>query len=117
MHAGRRPACMTRALSQDLRSRVIAAVDGGLSRNAAAERFGIAVSSAIRWVRAWRVDGRVTALPQGGDLRSHHIEVYRDVILGAIDADVDIMRIPTIAAIDSDRNQPPVPIEASWGFR
>lgn len=81
---------MTRALSQDLRSRVIAAVDGGLSCNAAAERFGIAVSSAIRWVRAWRVEGRVAPLPQGGDLRSHHIEVYRDVILGAIDADVDI---------------------------
>ena len=81
---------MTRALSQDLRSRVIAAVDGGLSCNAAAARFGIAVSSAIRWVRAWRVEGRVTALPQGGDLRSQHIEVYRDVIPGAIDADVDI---------------------------
>jgi hypothetical protein len=48
------------------------------------------VSSAIRWVRAWRVEGRVTALLQGGDLRSHHIEVYRGVILGAIDADVDI---------------------------
>jgi transposase-like protein len=75
---------MTRALSQDLRSRVIAAVDGGLSCNAAAARFGIAVSSAIRWVRAWRVEGRVTALPQGSDLRSQHIEVYRDVILGAI---------------------------------
>jgi len=29
-------------------------------------------------------------LPQGGDLRSHHIEVYRDVIMGAIDANVDI---------------------------
>src|ERR1700722_20514146 len=81
---------MTRALSQDLRSRVIAAVDGGLSCNAAAARFGIAVSSAIRWVRAWRVEGRVTALPQGGDLRSHHIEVYRDVILGAIEAEFDI---------------------------
>ena len=27
------------------------------------------------------------------------------------------LRIPTIAAIDSDRNQPPVPIEASRGFR
>src|SRR5271167_1434424 len=86
----RRPACMTRALSQDLRSRVIAAVDGGISCNAAAERFGIAVSSAIRWVRAWRVEGRVTALPQGGDLRSHHIEAYRDVILAAIEAKVDI---------------------------
>jgi hypothetical protein len=27
------------------------------------------------------------------------------------------VRIPTISAIDSDRNQPPVPIEASRGFR
>jgi transposase len=81
---------MTRALSQDLRSRVIVAVENGVSCNAAAKRFGVAVSSAIRWVRAWRVEGRVTALPQGGDLRSHHIEVYRDVILGAIDVAVDI---------------------------
>jgi hypothetical protein len=28
-----------------------------------------------------------------------------------------LLRIPTIAAIDSDRNQPPVPIEASRAFR
>ena len=34
--------------------------------------------------------GRVTALPQGGDLRSDHIEAYRDVILAAIEAKVDI---------------------------
>src|SRR3954454_20495274 len=90
MDAGRRPACMTRPLSQDLRSRVIAAVEGGLSCNAAAERFGIAVSSAVRWIRAWRTEGRVAALPQGGDLRSRHIEAYRDVILAAIEAEVDI---------------------------
>src|SRR5258705_11923101 len=86
----RRPACMTRPLSQDLRNRVIAAVDGGLSCNAAAERFGIAVSSAVRWIRVWRTEGRVTALPQGGDLRSHHIEAYRDVLLAAIEAEVGI---------------------------
>jgi len=81
---------MSRTLSQDLRSRVIAAVDGGLSCHAAAERFGVAVSSAIRWVRAWRMDGRATALPRGGDLRSQHIEGYREVILAAIEAEVDI---------------------------
>jgi transposase len=81
---------MARPLSQDLRSRVIAVVDCGMSCNAAAERFGIAVSSAVRWVRAWRAEGRATALPQGGDLRSRHIEVYRDVILAAIKAEVDI---------------------------
>lgn len=80
---------MTQALSQDLRDRVIAVVDGGLSCNRAAERFGIAVSSAVRWVHAWRTEGRTKALPQGGDLRSHHIEAYREVILAAIEAEVD----------------------------
>jgi hypothetical protein len=39
---------------------------------------------------AWRVEGRLTPLPQGGDLRSHHIEAYRDAILGAIDTELDI---------------------------
>ena len=81
---------MTQALSQDLRNRVIAAVDGGMSCNGAAERFGIAVSSAVRWVRAWRAEGRAEALPQGGDLRSRHIEAYREVILAAVTAEVDI---------------------------
>ena len=81
---------MTRSLSQDLRSRLIAVVADGLSCNAAAERFGVAVATAVRWVRAWRVEGRMTALPQGGDLRSHHIEAYRGAILAAIEAEVDI---------------------------
>ena len=79
---------MTRALSQDLRDRVIAVVDGGTSCNRAAERFGVAISSAVRWVRAWRTEGRAEALPQGGDLRSHRIEAYRDVILAAIEAEL-----------------------------
>ena len=69
---------MTRALSQDLRDRVIAVVDGGMSCNRAAERFGVAISSAVRWVRAWRTEGRAEALPQGGDLRSHRIEAGID---------------------------------------
>jgi transposase len=81
---------MTRALSQDLRSRVIAVVEGGLSCNAAAARFGVAISTVVRWVRAWRGEGRATALPQGGDLRSGRIEAYRDVILAAVEAEVDI---------------------------
>ncbi|MER8517774.1 IS630 family transposase, partial [Mesorhizobium sp. M1060] len=33
---------MVRAISEDLRSRVIAAVESGLSRRAAADRFGVA---------------------------------------------------------------------------
>lgn len=81
---------MAETLSEDLRVRVIAAVDGGLSRRAAAERFNIAVSTAVRWVRAWRETGATKAKPKGGDLRSQRIESYRDVILAAVDARKDI---------------------------
>ncbi len=95
---------MTRALSQDLRDRVIAAVDGGISCNGAAERFGIAVSSAVRWVRAWRAEGRTNALPQGGDLRSHHIEAYRDVILAAIKAEVDVTLVELAELLRSEHD-------------
>ena len=81
---------MTKSLSEDLRSRVIAAVDGGLSRRAAAARFGVGVASAIRWVREWRETGTTSAKPQGGDRRSRRIEAYRDIILTAIERQTDV---------------------------
>lgn len=81
---------MTKSLSEDLRSRVITAVDGGLSRRAAAARFGVGVASAIRWVREWRETGSTSARPQGGDRRSRRIEAYRDIILTAIERQTDI---------------------------
>ena len=40
---------MPKALSFDLRSRVLAAIDEGLSCRQAATRFGVSASSAIRW--------------------------------------------------------------------
>ena len=55
---------MSQTLSQDLRCRVIAAVDGGMSRNAAARRCGVGISRAIRWVREWRSTGVATAKPK-----------------------------------------------------
>jgi transposase len=81
---------MAKSLSEDLRSRLIAAVAGGMSRRAAAERFGVSAASAVRWVRAWRETGRRSAKRQGGDRRSEKIEAYRSVILEAIAAKVDI---------------------------
>ena len=81
---------MAKSLSADLRSRLIAAVEGGMSRRGAADRFGVSVASAIRWLRHWHATGAVCAKPRGGDLRSHRIEAYRDIILTAVDAKVDI---------------------------
>ncbi|GEC17308.1 IS630 transposase-related protein [Nitrobacter winogradskyi] len=49
---------MTRAYSSDLRERVIGAVAGGLSATSVAKVFSVSASSAIKWVRQWRIDGR-----------------------------------------------------------
>jgi transposase len=84
---------MGKPLSTDLRSRLIDAVAGGLSRRAAAERFGVSAASAVRWVHAANTRGAICAKPQGGDTRSHHIEAFRSVILAAIKAQKDITLI------------------------
>ena len=81
---------MTRPLSTDLRERVVAAVDGGLSRRSAAERFGVSVSTAIRWVARWRGSGSVAPRPRGGDHRSQRIEAYAAEILALIDEKPDL---------------------------
>ncbi len=81
---------MTRALSIDLRERVVAVIDGGLSRRQAAARFGVSVSSAIRWHALARRTGTATPKRQGGDRRSGRIEAHADVILGAVAKRSDI---------------------------
>jgi len=67
---------MARTLSQDLRDRVIAAIDGGLSCRAAADRFGISASSAIRWRQLAIQHGQAVAKPRGGDRHSGRIEAH-----------------------------------------
>jgi transposase len=81
---------MAKTLSEDLRTRVIAAVEGGMSRHAAAARFGIGVATAVRWLRAWRDEGATAAKPRGGDRHSSRIEALGAVILGTIERQVDI---------------------------
>ena len=71
---------MTKPLSNDLRHQLISAVDRGMTRRAAAARFGVAASTAVRWVHKWRQTGSVDPRPQGGDKRSHRIEVHADEV-------------------------------------
>src|SRR5271154_4752310 len=77
----RRLACMARALSVDLRRRVVGAIEGGLSYRAAAERFGVSPSSAIRWRAQEQREGDVTPKRQGGDRHSHGIEAHAELCL------------------------------------
>jgi transposase len=92
---------MARSLSEDLRLRVIAAVEGGASCRAAAARYGVGASSAVRWMQAWRASGCVGAQRQGGDRRSRRIESYREVIFAAIEAKVDITLVELSALLHS----------------
>jgi len=81
---------MGQPLSEDLRIRVIRTIEGGQSRRAAAARFGVGVSSAIRWMSAYLATGRTCAKPQGGDQRSERIEAQADLLLNAIEQTPDI---------------------------
>jgi transposase len=70
---------MTRPLSNDLRERVVAAVVGGESCRAAAARFGIAVSSVVKWSQRYRATGSVAPGKMGGH-RKRALEPHRAFI-------------------------------------
>ena len=59
-----------RPYSEDLRERVVAAVEGGLSRRRVASQFNVGISTVINWVRRFRETGSVAPHPMGGDHRS-----------------------------------------------
>jgi transposase len=69
---------MAKAYSQDLRERVIEAVEEkGMSRRAAADRFGVSESSAIKWVQRYRLTGERGPVGTGGH-RPSKLEPERD---------------------------------------
>jgi putative transposase len=61
---------MPKACSNDLRERVVKAVDAGQSCRSAALRFGVSPSSAIKWMARWRERGDVTPGSSHGRIRS-----------------------------------------------
>ena len=82
---------MTKPLSLDLRRRIVRAVaEEGMSRRAAAARFGVAPSTVVEFVRQWKTTGSCKARPQGGDRRSARIEAHSAQILALVEARPDI---------------------------
>lgn len=81
---------MGQPLSMDLRKRLLAAIDAGMSCRSAAERFGVAPSTAIRWQAQRRATGGFGPKPQGGDMRSRRVEERQDEILALWRARKDI---------------------------
>jgi transposase len=81
---------MTKPLSKDLRDRLVKCVAAGASCRAAADRFGVAASTAVKLVRRWRATGDVAPRRQGGDTRSARIERHGPEILALVARTSDI---------------------------
>jgi len=70
---------MTKPLSNDLRERVVAAVTRGESCRSVALRFGVAVSSVVKWSQRQRATGSVAPGKMGGH-RKPVLEPHRGFI-------------------------------------
>jgi transposase len=81
---------MSKALSLDLRTRVLAAIGEGMSCRQAAARFGVSPSSAIRWRGLERQQGDARPKALGGDRRSGQIESHAELILGLVEDKPDM---------------------------
>jgi transposase len=109
-----RPAYMPKALSFDLRSRVLAAIDEGLSCRQAAARFGVSASSAIRWQEMRREGGDARPKPQGGDRLSYRTEAHADLIHAAL-TEVPDITLPELKARLAQQGAQ-VSVSALWRF-
>jgi len=74
---------MVRPYSNDLRERVVSAVMAGESCRAVATRFGVAVSSVVKWWQRYRRTGSVAPDKMGGH-RRRVLEPHRDFIVERI---------------------------------
>jgi transposase len=81
---------MSKALSLDLRTRVLAAVAEGASHRTAAARFGVSAASVSRWRALERAQGDARPGPLGGDRRSGRIEAQAPLIRQLLDETPDL---------------------------
>jgi transposase len=74
---------MTKPYSNDLRERAVGAIIAGETSRVVAARFGVAVSSVIKWHQRYRETGSVGPAKMGGH-RKIILAEHRDFILNAI---------------------------------
>jgi transposase len=96
---------MTKPLDLDLRLRVVGAIDAGMSRRAAAERFEIAASAAVKWHQLWQRTGSVEPRRQGGDKRSKRIEALAEAILALVADAPDITLVEIAERLERDHGE------------
>jgi len=92
---------MPKSYSQDLRERVIEAVEMGASRREAAERFEVSVSSAIKWLQRWHESRSAAPKPCGGSVSP--LEKYARQILALVAEQPDLILKETVVELRKRR--------------
>ena len=103
---------MAKPYSQDLRMRVVEAVEGGASRREVAELFGISPSVVVIWMQRWAETGSVEAKQSGGSVSplDEHAEFLLGLIIEQPDMTLDeIVATMSRAGIEGSRT-------AVWRF-
>ena len=80
---------MSRGYSNDLRERVIATIEGGMSRRAAGRLFRIGESSAIKWFARWLATGSFAEKP-GGKINASPLEAHAAWLLALVENEPDL---------------------------
>jgi transposase len=105
---------MGKPYSMDLRERVMAAIDGGLSTHQAAARFSIGVATAGTWARLKRSKGEVTPAKQGKP-KGSVLDAHADFIFSLI-GEVPDITLNEIAERLADERAVKVVSTAVWKF-
>jgi transposase len=86
---------MARAYSEDLRARVVAAVESGMSRRGAARKFEVSISFAIKLMQRWRRSGTLKPVWIGGTkdyVLAPHGALVRALVEAKPDITIDELR-------------------------
>ncbi len=92
---------MGKAYSSDLRSRFVSLLERGLSASGVGRRLLVPRSTATRWAKIWRDEGRAEALAMGGDRRSAALEAHASTIRDLVEQRPDIFLHEIVADLAS----------------
>jgi transposase len=92
-----------------LRFRVVEAVAAGSSRRAAAERFAVSISSAIRWSARAAREGSPSARKQGRPAGKGPLASHLGYLIAAVEAEPDITMPELAARLQAERG-----VAAAW---
>ncbi len=95
--------------SEDLRLRVVESVAAGSSRRAAAERYSVSVSSAIRWSARAEHEGSARARKQGRPAGKGPLVAHVDYLIAVVEAAPDITMPELAAKLQAERG-----VVAAW---